>query len=497
VEPALRGSAFYNAAMRRMRLVFIAAGLAIGGTAVGVGTRETTQETITRRFVPADRETGRYQYVPFEVPAGAGTLRVSYQYDRANGENVVDLGVFQPGPLAVGTTAFRGYSGGARSSFVIGPAAATPGYIPGPLPAGTWHLLLGLYRVGVAGVDVTIDVRTEALAAGAPVADRPAPPPVAPAAAARDATTAAWYMGALHTHTLHSDGTVAPEEMLRLAQSAGFAFVAITDHNNTTHTYDLRTRSGSASSPLWIVGEEVTTPGGHASVWGLKHGDWIDFRVKPGDPELAALVATARRLGGLFSINHPASTCLACGWEHPIVDGIEAMEISNGRHGEVQQAIAMWEKLLRSGRRITAVGSSDWHSAPNPIDVANVRVFAPVLTQDAILSAIRAGRVIVMNGAALATPQITLRAGGQTAGIGDSLAIAEGTLISIDVRAAGMAFGRLHVVANGNPPTTIPLDDRGYARTEWPAQRGYVRFELQTQDRTTAAFTNPVFIVRP
>ena len=151
---------------------------------------------------------------------------------------------------------------------------------------------------------------------------------------------------------------------------------------------------------------------------------------------------------GLFSINHPASTCIACGWAHAVVDGIEAIEISNGRHGEVATAVARWDQLLRRGRRITGVASSDWHSAPDPIDVANVRVYASSLTQNDILAAIRAGRVIVMNSGKHATP-------------------------------------------------LIPLDDRGFARVERAAQHGYMRFELMAADKSPAAYTNPTYIVRP
>ena len=69
----------------------VQAGVAPGGS--------TAPRIITRHFTPADRVSGRYQYVPFDVPAATGTLRVSYQYDRANGNNVVDLGLFEPGSL--------------------------------------------------------------------------------------------------------------------------------------------------------------------------------------------------------------------------------------------------------------------------------------------------------------------------------------------------------------------------------------------------------------
>ena len=103
-----------------------------------------SRQTITRRFTPDDQRVGRYQYVPFDVPPGATRLDVTYSYDAAGGDNVVDLGLFEPGSLALNTRAFRGYSGGARRSVSIAPDQATPGYRAGPLPAGRWkiHLLV-------------------------------------------------------------------------------------------------------------------------------------------------------------------------------------------------------------------------------------------------------------------------------------------------------------------------------------------------------------------
>ena len=450
--------------------------------------------SITRRFEPADRLTGRYQYLPFNVPPGTGTLRISYRYDRADGANVVDLGLFEPGSLELATSAFRGYSGGAKSTVTISAAETSPGYRPGPLPSGQWHALLGLYKVGGDGVTVTVTVETEA-------GDGPPAPRTARVDTVRSspasATGARWLMGALHMHTLHSDGTASPAALMRQTRDAGFDFVAITDHNNTTHTSDSALEN--LDRPLWIVGEEVTTPGGHANVWGLRAGDWVDFRIAPGDRRISELVGAARRLGGLFSINHPASECDGCGWSHDVVDGIESIEISNGRHGEVDKALVIWDKLLITGRRITGVGSSDWHAAPNPIDVANVRVYADALTQDAILSAIRNGRVIVMGRARDETPEIVVRAGDQAARSGQSLTLAAGASIVVEVNAASLKgrHGTLVIVTNGARGAAVALDDSGRMTMPQRASYGYLRFELRADDGSLFAATNPVYLMRP
>src|ERR1700722_13188444 len=91
-------------------------------------------------------------YLPVEVPAGAAALRVTLSYSRDGGA-VLDLGCF--GPLG-----FSGWSGGARSSFVVSPLGATPGYLPGEVVAGLWQVAIGLYKVPAQGVryEVTAEV---------------------------------------------------------------------------------------------------------------------------------------------------------------------------------------------------------------------------------------------------------------------------------------------------------------------------------------------------
>jgi hypothetical protein len=101
---------------------------------------------------PEDRAESRYRYLPVDVPPGAQRLTVSLAYDRAAG--VLDLGCLAP------DGGFRGWSGGARSTFTIGVDWATPGYLPGPLPPGAWRVMLGLHRVQQEGLTWTVTAET-------------------------------------------------------------------------------------------------------------------------------------------------------------------------------------------------------------------------------------------------------------------------------------------------------------------------------------------------
>jgi hypothetical protein len=447
-------------------------------------------QRIARHFTARDQQVERYVYVPFEVPPGTTRVVVSYRYDRRDGTNVVDLGLYEPGSLALGSGTCRGWSGGERETVSIGIDEATPGYWPGPIPAGQWSVGLGLYKVAPDGVDVEVTVETSS----APVtADVPA---LAPRAAEPIRRGAAWYVGALHAHTTNSDGALTPQQLAEKARQEKLDFLAITDHNNTAH----QLAPIDVPDLLLIVGEEVTTPGGHFNVWGIGgFRDQIDFRVLAGDPGLTALVSAAHARGALVSINHPASTCVACVWTHPVPGDVTAMEISDERPESRLQALALWDALLRQGRRVTAVATSDWHRGTSPLGVPAVRVRADELSTAAILAGIRAGRVVIVADGALPVPDVVATSGTATARIGDTMRVARGAAMGVTVTLAP-EYGEAQVelwwngerVAAGRAAAggTVTFDRYG-------RQSGYLRVHVTRPDGTPLAVTNPMFIEVP
>src|SRR3990172_1340667 len=123
--------------------------------------RVQTVERLVHINPPGPKDS-RYTYVPFEVPPHAIRIQINYQYDRAKGANVIDIGLFDARSSSSGTDpkGFRGWSGGRRSEFFVSRNEATPGYLPGEMAAGTWRIILGLYRVS-AGVDVSFKIEIE------------------------------------------------------------------------------------------------------------------------------------------------------------------------------------------------------------------------------------------------------------------------------------------------------------------------------------------------
>ena len=244
------------------------------------------------RWTLEDRFASPWHYLPVEVPAGACALRVELEYERSSA--VMDLGCFGP-------AGFRGWSGGARRTFVITTGAATPGYLSGELEAGTWQVVIGLHRVPPGGAEYTLTAETSgtpgelepdpAPESMPPLSDRPGPR-LLPALPGRR-----WLAGDLHTHTVHSDGAMTVSELARFAAGRGLDFLAVTDHNTISHHADLAPAAAAHGIAL-IPGQEVTTEAGHANALG--NLNWIDFR-KPADAWLEA----TEQAGGLLSVNHP------------------------------------------------------------------------------------------------------------------------------------------------------------------------------------------------
>ena len=319
---------------------------------------------IKSHFTPKQQQVDRYVQIPFDVAPGTTRIDIELKYDRANGENVVDLGLLEPGSLELGTKAFRGWTGGERSAIFVSATNATPGYWPGPIQAGQWNVGLGLYKVGAAGVAVEITLRTSS----DPVTGAM---PSLPARSKEPIRTGpAWYSGALHAHTHNSDGALFAQALAERARAEGIDFLAITDHNNTASQRETIDVPGL----LTILGEEVTTPGGHANVWGLGGvRDFVDFRVSPGDPAIHTLFSAAVERGALVGINHPYSDCVACSWTHAVPEVVNTIEITGREPAEIVRAVALWDMLLTAGRRVTASGVSDWHRGDTPIGAASVR----------------------------------------------------------------------------------------------------------------------------
>ena len=292
-----------------------------------------------------DRCASPYHYLPVPVPPGTAGLRVTLDYDRSAA--VLDLGCFGP-------AGFRGWSGGARSEFVITERQATPGYLPGELEPGEWQVALGLYQLPKDGVSYTVTAEltsTPGRLRPEPPAEPPAPLSERPPRRELPARPGhRWLAGDLHTHTVHSDGALTVPELARLAAEQGLDFLAVTDHNTVSHHPELAGASARYGVTL-IPGQEVTTESGHAGALGDL--GWVDFREPAG-----AWLAATERGGGLLSVNHPIGGHVS--WLHPMRQKPPLVEVWHWSWLDPRwtNMLAWW---LAWDAGAVPVGGSDWH----------------------------------------------------------------------------------------------------------------------------------------
>jgi predicted metal-dependent phosphoesterase TrpH len=449
--------------------------------------------------------TDGYVLVPFEVPVGVKRLDISFSYTGREDHTTLDLGLLDP-------QRFRGWSGGNKNAFSIGIADATPSYLPGPLPAGTWKLLIGVAYLGeghtakyAAHIHFvrTNDVDTTGFAAS----------PIA--------TGDRWYRGDLHMHTAHSDGTCTSQSgkkvpcpvfvTVEAAVKQKLDFIAITDHNTISHYDAERELQPYFDQILLIPGREVTTYSGHANVFGPT--DFIDFRSEAkGSPPINTVFRKAQAAGAFVSINHPGDptgeNCIGCGWsvtdtDWSLVNGIEAINGNDPKRYEAD--IRFWDQQLAKGFRLVAIGGSDTHRPEQgTIGHPTTVVHAPELSVHGILDAIRTGHVCI-DLTASHEKVIDLQAndGASHAVMGERLAAARNDHITLTAHVTGSSGSTLRWLLDGNVISTLPPQslsgESAEETTGWTSdgQRHWLRAEVRTSDGTLQLLSNPIFLNWP
>ena len=435
-----------------------------------------------------------YLQHPFDVPEGTGEVRLRLQFGprKVNGvSNLITLGVFDP----------HGFRGNAHrnppdAQVVLSAAAATPGFVPGPLPAGQWLAQLALHAILASDppCSYTLDIELAAQASQ-PAAVRDNPGPAQPAASGPG-----WYRGELHSHTNHSDGSLTPAQLIDLAHQEGLDFLAITDHNTTTTLAAVD--PAELNGLVLIPGFELTTFTGHALALGIT--DWVDWRTGYDGWTIEAAARAVHALGGLFIIAHPQDIpnpiCTGCRWEYTDfdLDLADGIEIWNGRWWESNlknpKNLQLWQGLQAKARRMPITSGSDLHSAASWGEGSpRVYIHAEQLTAPALLDGIRHGRMLLSSG-----PFIELEAAipsGARAAIGETLPAA-GQPVSLALRWQGAPRGaQLALMGACGQLAVLPAEGAGAASLPFaPGSGERCWLQLTAADETLLAITNPLFI---
>jgi len=241
-----------------------------------------------------------------------------------------------------------------------------------------------------------------------------------------------YYPFELHTHTVHSDGAMRPEELADKAKERGLSGFALTDHNTTSGIPATQARA-CENNLIVIKGEEWTTFDGHLTVLG-GHSTvkWTDITLD----NINQMIAKAREDGDIVNIAHPkrmgSPVCTGCYMEYKLdyrlITGYEVWSNDKPAFNSTnQKAYAEYRQLLDDGYKLSCLYGDDWH---NPRDnaklYATTRIGAEgVLTPESALSGIRHGRTYISTGILM---DLALNGVSASYGLGDTVRVGDYTL---------------------------------------------------------------------
>jgi len=336
-------------------------------------------------------------------------------------------------------------------------------------------------------------------------------------------------VGALHVHTLYSDGARSIENVVEAAQCAGLDFLVIADHDTLAGRREgWEGRRGSVDV---LVAAEIT-PRAEGHMLAMRVNECAGYAASPNYQTLDAI----RDQGGYAIVAHPTGKDRRWlgiyhepwyDWHHPCIRGMEIWSYTHdwvdairwwrfpcahmfSNHpervvrGPERRVLRMWDHFGRS-RRFSGVGGLDLHARRVPImDVVIFpyeRMFhylrnhfyidadtPPAARTAALWDALAEGRGFVAHDiladAKGAECAATLP-GGERMMMGEERPFAKGLsmTLTLPVRA------QISWIANGRPRLRVTGD----SLTAEPIEPGVYRFEARLDGRPWL-FTNPFYL---
>jgi hypothetical protein len=344
--------------------------------------------------VPADGPD--HFFLEFDVPEG--TQEIEVRHDDQSEANILDFGLNDP-------NGYRGWGGGTTEPVIVNTQAASRAYVPGPIVAGKWKVIIGKAKIvaSPARYHVEVDLKTSPTLAPIPRSPYvPAPP--------RKVETR-YYAGDLHVHSREStDAAATLEEDIALAKQRGLDWIEISDHNTITQLDFFNALQEKEPAFVLVPGIEYTTYQGHANAIGATK--WVDHKIGQPGVTIAGAADAIRDQGAILSINHPVldigDLCIGCAWKHDLdpskIGGVEigTLGVTAGAQLFSERALAFWDALLDKGAKVPGVGGSDDHRAgtsqpplPAKIGSPTTLVRATELSAKGIVEGIKKGATVV------------------------------------------------------------------------------------------------------
>ncbi|UQA60115.1 PHP domain-containing protein [Polyangium aurulentum] len=351
--------------------------------------------------------------------------------------------------------------------------------------------LLGFARVSQVPSATAAPVVTAAPPQQPEPAAKP-PEPEGPPRFEETLDVSSFLRGNIHTHSSWSDGDKHPKHVYAWYRNHGYAFVALTDHENraSPETFKALERKNFTI----IAGEEITmTVDGHpVHVNGLCTRKTIAAggRYPTKKEALAHAVESVRAQGGVALVNHPNFD-----WALTIDDvrearGAQLLEIWSGHpyvntEGDAERPSheAIWDTLLASGERFAGVAVDDTHHIGLPKKAGTgarpgkgwIEVFGDKTEKASICGALAKGQLYSSSGVTLKRIRVE-----ETA-----LSVwpkEKGAIVEF-IGAGGTVLEKIERVADGQATYRLRGDER------------YVRARITTPDGKKA-WTQAYFVTR-
>lgn len=348
------------------------------------------------------------------------------------------------------------------------------------------------------------------------------------------------YAGALHMHTIYSDGTGDFDRLAAAGRTAGVDFLVTSDHDTLRPIAD--GREGWYDGLLILVGIEISVEAGHYFAMNLPFGFTCEGMTSQ------ECINAVNAAGGIGFLAHPVSKWEWKDWTVRGYTGIEIVNLASlfddtveayrpGIALRVLRAyltsptramlmvtenrpaanLAKWDELLSPTNKVVGIGSSDAHER---VTVAgrDLRVpryeesFRAVQTRiladrqltgnlpedkEIVYSALRNGRAYAAF-SLVGDPRgtaFTATSGGQSAIMGQSITLPAGGRVEFRVSTPDVTGVQIRLLRDGSEIQRVS----GRSLTYRAQQIGVYRVEVYRdfQDRLRPwVLTNPIYIRR-
>lgn len=201
---------------------------------------------------------------------------------------------------------------------------------------------------------------------------------------------------------------------------------------------------------------------------------------------------------------------MGCGWTVPNTDfgRVTAIEVVNGNLAEGPgSGISFWQEQLNKGFRLTGVGGSDNHDGDLPLDSRSAVgrpttvIYAPVLSERAILDAIMAGHVFIdVEGTKDRIVEFEVETALSTASMGDSIDAPAGQQVHFTVKMIALQGAYPEIIQDGRATSLVgklassKLDEiRGFDYVS-DGKRHWFRVNARSSSGSLLIVGNPIYL---